>query len=421
MAGGFAQDANEATDTEDAAVVPIDEVAENSGDDGPSESVEIENTAEESPSEDTPADNEESNDEESAQNNEAENDESENGNTDDVDSQNDEDQNVEPEAVEPSENSETASGESSDNSETDDSKPEEDIPSENDASENETPEEEIPNEDNVTENEESESENEESESGSENSENESENSSESGSSSENSTTENEETEGSNEESTENSATENGSADSENSSENTGDSATDDSASAEPSTEAPAFSCQSVGRFVHPDSCEKYYFCWDSVGTYAEFSCSHSHAFDPLTKTCVQNYAICESAPKCQVDREIITIEDDKSTFFECKWHSDGLIGAFELRKHECVKGREYDPEVGFCKLPAADDDVPVDSEPSDKFVCQERGIFIDFKDETKYIECIVKSVEKGILKTVHRKCPKKQVFSFEDMRCVLPA
>lgn len=414
MAGGFAQDANEATDTEDAAVVPIDEVAANSGDDGPSESVEIENTAEESPSEDTPADNEESNDEESAQNNEAENDESENGNTDDVDSQNDEDQNVEPEAVEPSENSETASGESSDNSETDDSKPEEDIPSENDASENETPEEEIPNEDNVTENEESES-------GSENSENESENSSESGSSSENSTTENEGTEGSNEESTENSATENGSVDSENSSENTGDSATDDSASAEPSTEAPAFSCQSVGRFVHPDSCEKYYFCWDSVGTYAEFSCSHSHAFDPLTKTCVQNYAICESAPKCQVDREIITIEDDKSTFFECKWHSDGLIGAFELRKHECLKGREYDPEVGFCKLPAADDDVPTDSEPSDKFVCQERGIFIDFKDETKYIECIVKSVEKGILKTVHRKCPKKQVFSFEDMRCVLSA
>lgn len=185
------------------------------------------------------------------------------------------------------------------------------------------------------------------------------------------------------------------------------------------TEASEFSCQSVGRFEVPNDCEKYFFCWDTDHGYAIFSCSHGRAFDPKSKLCVDNFAVCSSAPKCEKDKQIFTDPERNTSYFECKLHGDGLLSYFELRKEDCAKGREFNAASGFCKKILDDEDISSESDSSEKFECRESGIFIDFEDETKFYECIVKNVAKGQLKTVHRKCPKYHVFSWADKACIL--
>lgn len=193
----------------------------------------------------------------------------------------------------------------------------------------------------------------------------------------------------------------------------------------PSTEAPEFKCDSVGRFACPHSCEKYYFCWDTTGDHAVFSCPHHRAFDPNTQLCVHNFAVCAAAPKCEVDRQVLPDPDEKTSFFECRLEEkddddeedEDSAETFEVRKQECHEGREFDADLGYCKLTPVNDESG-DEGSEEKQDCTEVGIFIDFANESRYYECIIKSVAKGKLKLIHHKCPKYHVFSMADKKCI---
>lgn len=198
---------------------------------------------------------------------------------------------------------------------------------------------------------------------------------------------------------------------------------DGAASEQPSTAAPEFKCDSVGRFECPHSCEKYYFCWDTTGDHAVFSCPHHKAFDPVTQLCVHNYAVCAAAPKCEVDRQIVSDPNDKASFFECRLNEsddddDESTETFEVRKQECAEGREFDADLGYCALIPQEDDGSTDESTAEKQDCTQVGISIDFANESRYFECIVKNVAKGKLKLIHHKCPKYHVFSMEDKKCI---
>lgn len=188
------------------------------------------------------------------------------------------------------------------------------------------------------------------------------------------------------------------------------------------TPIPEFNCTTVGRFPYPDSCEKYYYCWDTVHNYAIFSC-HG-VFDPVAKRCVSNYAVCASAPSCEADEQVLPYPDDKHSFFICKLKKHSVPAEYELRKEGCARGREFVEGLGYCKLiipsdqPSYDDSSSSSESSSGRFECTHVGIFIDFSSETHYIECIVKSVSKGVLKTIRRKCPKNTAFSAIDKKCV---
>lgn len=197
---------------------------------------------------------------------------------------------------------------------------------------------------------------------------------------------------------------------------------DPSSTASPTTEAPEFKCDSVGRFACSHSCEKYYFCWDTTGDHAVFECPHHRAFDPITQLCVHNFAVCAAAPKCEVDRQVSPNPDDKTTFFECKLEEnddedEDSTETFEVRKHDCADGREFDANLGYCAI-VPQDDGSSDENSGEKQDCTEAGIFIDFSNESRYYECTVKSVSKGKLKLHHHKCPKYHVFSMEDKKCI---
>ncbi|XP_031617353.1 uncharacterized protein LOC116337144 [Contarinia nasturtii] len=182
-----------------------------------------------------------------------------------------------------------------------------------------------------------------------------------------------------------------------------------------STPVPEFSCTSVGRFAVPGSCEKYYYCWDAVHAYAIFSCSK--VFDPVTKRCVENYGVCPTAPKCEADKQVLPNPDDKSSFFECRLEKNSIPSAYEIRREDCEHGREFDEELGFCKLISPNEWTSSEVTTSEH-ECTRVGIFIDEKSDTHYYECIVKSVSKGILKSIRRKCPKYWIFSGADKKCV---
>lgn len=195
-----------------------------------------------------------------------------------------------------------------------------------------------------------------------------------------------------------------------------------SESSAPITDAPEstpeFTCQSVGRFPYPGSCDKYYYCWDTVHSYAVFSCPK--VFDPVSTLCVNNYAVCPLAPTCEADKQIFPDPDDKTAFFECKLerNRDALTPVYEIRREECERGREFDAELGYCRLNTPTEGTSSESGSSERFECTSVGIFIDYTSETHYIECVVKSVCKGQLKAVRRKCPKYTVFSAADKQCI---
>lgn len=177
-------------------------------------------------------------------------------------------------------------------------------------------------------------------------------------------------------------------------------------------------CTKVGRFSHPTSCTKYYYCWDNSGWPFEFTCPEHRAFDPVTQHCVINYGVCAMAPKCETDKQVIPNPDDKWTFFQCKIDRDDSNG-FELHCKACAQDREYDEQLGYCKLTSTTGEMVVDSdELIDEVACGETGLFIDYEDDTKFYECVVQSVAKGILKPVHHKCPIYHVFSMHERRCV---
>lgn len=106
--------------------------------------------------------------------------------------------------------------------------------------------------------------------------------------------------------------------------------------------------------------------------------------------------------------------NDKETFFECKLEdNDDLTETFEVRKYSCGYDREFDADLGYCKLTLQED-----GSADAKEECTEAGIYIDFSNESRYFECIVKSVTKGKLKLIHHKCPKYHVFSMTDKKCI---
>lgn len=184
-----------------------------------------------------------------------------------------------------------------------------------------------------------------------------------------------------------------------------------------------FKCKRVGRFAYPDSCEKYHFCWDTTHDHAVFTCPYNEAFNPKTQHCEIDFAICETAPKCKFDRQLFPNPEDKSTYFRCSFKSHGISDEHEsnsqyrLYKENCYGG-EFDTELGYCKLTAEDEDEDDSSEidkSANKMECKEAGIFIDRSDDSRYYECIVKSVKYA---KIHQTCPYDHVFSMADKRCI---
>lgn len=168
-----------------------------------------------------------------------------------------------------------------------------------------------------------------------------------------------------------------------------------------------FKCDSVGRFAYPGACEKYYYCWAAGEAHAVFTCPHRKAFDPMTRACVFNFAVCADAPKCNFNKRILPNPNDKSTFFACKFRL--LSKEFALRKHDCAAGREFDAALGYCKskIHVLDDVIPPDSEsdPIEHVVSKEPGIFFEYyySNQCEHYECSVKSVSRGTLKLMRRK------------------
>lgn len=168
-----------------------------------------------------------------------------------------------------------------------------------------------------------------------------------------------------------------------------------------------FKCDNVERFTYLGSCEKYYFCWAIGEAHAVLTCPHRKAFDPMTRACVFNFAVCDVAPKCNFDKRILPNPNDKATFFACKFRF--LSKKFVLRKHDCAAGREFDAALGYCKskFHVLEDDIPSDGD-SDSFEhveCEKPGIFIGHyhSNECEYYECIVKSVSRGTLKLIRHR------------------
>lgn len=181
----------------------------------------------------------------------------------------------------------------------------------------------------------------------------------------------------------------------------------------------SFECKKVGRFPHPSSCTKYHYCWDINSWSSEFTCTEYRAFDPVTQQCVVNYGVCALVPKCNNDKQIIPNPDDKWSFFVCKIN-EFESNEIELLRIPCANYREYDEKLGYCKLTSVIGDMVLDSDEKldSNVACDETGLFIDYEDDTKYFECVVKSVSKGILKPIHHKCPTYHVFSMLDKKCV---
>lgn len=183
-----------------------------------------------------------------------------------------------------------------------------------------------------------------------------------------------------------------------------------------------FKCERVGRFANPTSCEKYYFCWDAVHDHAVFTCPYFEAFNPKTQHCEVDFSVCATAPKCQFDRQLLPNREDNSTYFECRINDfsneNGTDNQYRLYKEHCDYGNEFNADLGYCKLTADHDD---DSEENDdngkpnKVECNEAGVFIDHSDESRYYECIVKTVTYAKL---HQTCPYYHVFSMADKRCI---
>ncbi|XP_031619123.1 uncharacterized protein LOC116338165 [Contarinia nasturtii] len=180
-----------------------------------------------------------------------------------------------------------------------------------------------------------------------------------------------------------------------------------------SASVPKFSCTSVGRFPYPDSCAKYYYCWDTLNNHAIFSCPK--VFHPETKRCVENYSVCASAPNCTYDKQVLANPDDRYSFFECNLNKNSDPYVYEIRRGECEKGREFDEQLGFCKL--VSDEWASSENHSEWFECSTVGIFIDFSSDTHYVQCVVKSISKGILRPCRHKCPANSIFNGIDMKC----
>lgn len=185
----------------------------------------------------------------------------------------------------------------------------------------------------------------------------------------------------------------------------------------PSTE---FKCQHVGRFANP-ICEKYYYCWDTTGDHAILSCPHHKAFDPKTKRCVHNFAVCSAAPKCEFDRQLLPNPFEKSSYLQCSHISSSSArnvsdDQYRLYKKICANKGEFDAVLGYCKLTVENSDDSLESNDSANQVeCKEAGVFIDRTNDSRYYECSVKSVK---YTKIHQTCPNDRVFSMEEKRCI---
>lgn len=178
-----------------------------------------------------------------------------------------------------------------------------------------------------------------------------------------------------------------------------------------------FKCDNVGRFAHPNNCQKYYFCFNKNEVHKVFDCPHHLAFDPITRTCVHNFAVCASAPKCDIGKRILPNVNDKSTYFECKFRH--LSKNVVLRMRNCAAGREFDAELGYCKSKFLNDDFPSDeSNSSEDMECEQVGIFTDYLNDFGYYECVVKSVSNGTLKLIRHSCPAYHMFVQSKQRCI---
>lgn len=187
-----------------------------------------------------------------------------------------------------------------------------------------------------------------------------------------------------------------------------------------SPDANIFICTKVGRFAYPNSCNKYYFCWGRKNiAKAVFSCPK--VFDPKTKLCSSDYTVCGIAPKCQFDGQILPVPYDTGSFFECKSNGGDESKEYTAEKQDCAKGREYAPNLGYCKLISDEESLLGDSDSSESLTgepCSILGVSIDHSNDSRYYECIVKNVAKGILELIRRRCPKNHVFSMDDEKCV---
>lgn len=173
-----------------------------------------------------------------------------------------------------------------------------------------------------------------------------------------------------------------------------------------------YKCERVGRFANPTSCTKYYYCWNDIGLAYEFTCPEHKAFDPVNQLCVANYGVCAIASKCKENKQIMINPENKWTFFECILLENDTA-EFNMLCRPCAEAREFDVELGYCKLISGSLTLE-----SDEMECTEIGLHIDYEDETKYFDCVVKSVARGILKSVHHKCPRLHLFSFKEKKCV---
>lgn len=187
----------------------------------------------------------------------------------------------------------------------------------------------------------------------------------------------------------------------------------------PQTEptAQSFKCDDIGRFAHPNDCEKYYFCFNRNETHIVFTCPNHLAFDSVTQRCVHNFAVCATVSKCTHDKRILPNANDKSTYFECKFRH--LSQHFVLRKRNCAAGREFDAELGYCKSKYLNDDFPSDNSNSfEDSECEQVGIFTDYSNDFGYFECVVKSVSNGTLQLIRHSCPAFHVFVATKKQCV---
>lgn len=187
----------------------------------------------------------------------------------------------------------------------------------------------------------------------------------------------------------------------------------------PHTEATAqsFKCNDIGRFAHPSSCEKYYFCFNKNEDHKLFSCPNHMAFDSTTQTCGHSFSGCASAPMCTHDKRIFANSYDKSSYFECKFLH--LSKRFVVRLRHCAAGREFDAELRYCKSKFLNDDFPTDSSNSlEDLECEQPGIFTDYSNDFGYFECKVTSVSNGSLKLIRHVCPKYHVFVTTIKQCV---
>lgn len=140
----------------------------------------------------------------------------------------------------------------------------------------------------------------------------------------------------------------------------------------------------------------------------------------MTSLCGHDYSHCSLAPNCECDQQVFPVPGDTKSFFECRRNhkSNPLAPAYEVRLENCAKGREFDTDLGYCRLETGDTTSSESNESTGKFECHTVGIFIDFTSDTRYYQCVVKNIAHGILKPIKHKCPKNEIFSGVDMICV---